>query len=150
VKITGISIAHQVYDTCLVHVMAPWAVDPDFYAYDMVVYANPTFNGQPLTTQTVGAFCGNEVRGVGEWRTHGDLLYMSIRIYSRYNPHGPYSNMNPQDPMYPDEPVEPAETITFRLYDHTTRTIVELPETLTFDGETHGTLSNLYPMNFKQ
>ncbi len=150
VVITGVSVAHQVYDTCLVHVMPEWQIDPDQWAYDMVVYAQPTYKGQPLTgSQIVAAFCGDEVRGVGEWIAVDGKPFLCLRIYSRFNPAGPFdSELNPQDPLYPYDGIVAPERMCFRLYDRKTQELVQLPDSLTFDGEAHGTLSQPYPLDF--
>ena len=41
------------------------------------------------------------------------------------------------------------EVITFRCYDKKKLRLYECPVTVDFDGETHGTLSNLYKINFE-
>lgn len=149
--VTGVSIEYQIYDTCHIYVMPYWGVDMNRgYAFDMMVYAHPTLQGQPLGSEhVVAAFCGDEVRGVGEWREEKDIEFMRFRIYSRLNPDAPFDpELKPQDPQYPDEPVETPEKIVFRLYDHKRHEVYELPDTLLFDGETHGTLSGLYEMKF--
>ena len=148
--VTGVSIEYQIYDTCHVSVLPLWAVlDIDGYPYDMVVYANPTLNGQPLTDrQSVAAFCGDEVRGVGEWREWAGIRYMQLRIYSRYNPRSPYSTVNPQDPLYPYDAETDTEQFVFRLCDYETHQVYSLPGTMLFDGEAHGSLSHLYEMRF--
>ena len=149
--VTGVSIEYQIYDTCRVYVLPRWmVVDAENYPYDMVVYANPSFDGQPLTTrQDVAVFCDQEIRGIGEWKEWNGVRYMRFRIYSRYNPFGPFDNdKNPQDPLYPFEPEEQPEKFVFRIYDHQTHQLHESPDTLTFDGEAHGTLSSLYELKF--
>ena len=132
--------------------MPKWELpDPRQYPYDMVVYALPTIDGQPLTdSQEVAAVCDDEVRGIGRWVSWGDTRYMVLRIYSYFNAKGPYSEMNPLDPMYPYDMTEARpERFVIRLYDHDTQTLYELPDTIDFDGEAHGSLSALYPLNFK-
>lgn len=149
--VTGVSTEYQIYDTCHVYVMPQWQVDDtQGYAFDMVVYARVTRDGQPLNDrQVVAAFCGKEVRAVGERRRVGDIDFTLFRIYSRYNPLGPFNpDWNPQDPVYPYEPEEQPEAIEFRLYDHATQEMLTAGHTITFDGEAHGTLSNLYEINF--
>lgn len=150
--VTGVSIEYQIFDTCHIYVMPRWEnLELRGYAYDMVVYANPTCDGLSLNSrQEVAAFCGNEIRGVGRWMESNGIQYMVLRIYSRYNPYGPYNpEYNPQDPEYPyDLEVEPEE-ITFKLYDHSNQNMIEFPQTLLFDGEAHGSLSELFELNFK-
>lgn len=149
--VTGVSIEYQIYDTCRVYVMAPWAVDTDDgWPFDMVVYADVTVGGQPLAPyQDVAAFCGNEVRGVGERMEQQGVSYVRFRIFSRYNPEPPFDpDVHPQDPLYPYEPEEQPEAFVFRLYDHHTLELTELHDTLRFDGETHGSPSQPYPIRF--
>ena len=57
-------------------------------------------------------------------------------------------------PLVPDDGVDPnpwiyQETISFRCYDKKKLRLYECPITVEFDGETHGTLSNLYKIDFE-
>lgn len=148
--VTAISVETRGYDTCHVVVFRPWEVDAGEYAYDMVLYAHATLDGKPLVEdrQLVGAFCGKELRGVGQMRQQQDISYMVLRIYSHFSPHAPYGELNPQDPLYPYDGERDAEQFVLRLFDRDTHSLYELPEKITFDGEAHGTLSNLFPLAF--
>ncbi|MBQ9357775.1 MAG: hypothetical protein IJT98_10880 [Prevotella sp.] len=148
--VTAISVETRQYDTCHVVVFRPWEVNAGEYAYDMVLYANATLGGKPVVEgrQFVGAFCGKELRGVGQMRQQQDISYMVLRIYSHFSPYTPYGGLNPQDPLYPYDGERDAEQFVLRLYDRDTHTFYQLPNTITFDGEAHGTLSNLYPLEF--
>ncbi len=66
---------------------------------------------------TVGAFCGEECRGVGRWV--GDKLFITV--------HGTIG----QD-----------ETITFRAYEPTTGEVMTVDETVTFNGQCLGSLGS--------
>ena len=57
-------------------------------------------------------------------------------------------------PLVPDDGVDPnpwiyQETIVFRCYDKKKLRLYECPITPEFDGQTHGTLSNLYKIDFE-
>lgn len=144
--IAGISIEHQCSDTCHVVVSDGWYLpDANYFPFDMVVNADITVGGQPLTeNMQVGAFVDNEMRGVGVQRNFFSVNYTELRIYSLLKPYGPNENTFP---LYPDdEPISP-EKIVFRVYDRATHTMYESSDTLTFDGMTHGYPSSLYHIN---
>lgn len=121
-----ISVQSRLEDTCHVTVFDTWTDLPcSMYPYDMVVYANVTINGKPMTNdQVITANCGDELRGYGHLRTYNGVTCCVIRIWSP-NPSG--------------------ETIAFCSYDHNTVTLVPSSFTLPFDGESHGTPSR--PLN---
>lgn len=147
--VTGISIEQESTDTCHVVVGYEWGqINPMLYPFDMVVYADITVNGQPLKEgMQVGAFVDNELRGAGVQREFHSVKCTELRIYSSLNPHGPYSELNPQNPLYPDDtPFEP-EKVVFRVYDREQHHLYECPDSLIFDGETHGHPSNLYKIS---
>lgn len=140
--VTGISIEHQCTDTCHVVVGYEWYMPERYYPFDMVVNADITVNGQPLKDgMQVGAFVGYELRGVGVQRNFFGVSYTELRVYSPLKPYGPNENTYPLNPE--EEPYEP-EKMVVRVYDHDARTMYESPDTLTFDGMTHGYPSNLY------
>lgn len=147
--VTAISVQTRGYDTCRVVVTPAFAVATGEYLYDMLLYCHITVGGQPLQPhQHVAAFCGNEVRGVARLQQQHGISYHVMRIFSYRNPEGPFTDVNPQDPLYPyDDPQQP-ERFVVRLYDERTQQFAELPDTIVFDGETHGTLSSLYPLHF--
>lgn len=118
------SVLNQISDSCSVIVISNWenSFRSEYYRYDMVVYARMILGGQPLPTDVkVAAMCGDEIRGVGIRRNRQGIEYMEIRVYSN-SPLG--------------------ETIRFVAYKSGTG-IVNFTRTLSFDEETHGTLSNL-------
>lgn len=128
--ISATAIDHQLQASCLVAVLPRWHdFDARQYAYDMVVYANVTVKGRPMDADVVlAAFVGDEVRGLGQLQQAGDQPYTVIRIYSSDGSEQP---------------------VTFRLYDRHDLAVYDLPNTYTFDGETHGTLSALVPMTIE-
>ena len=148
--VTGISIEHQCVDTCHVVVSYGWYMPENYYPFDMVVNADITVNGHSLSeNMQVGAFVGNELRGIGVQRNFFGVIYTELRVYSPLNPFTPYTDFNKQDPLYPyDEELEP-EKIVIRAYDRDTRSMYESPDTITFDGMTHGYPSSLYSVVLK-
>lgn len=141
--ITGFSVEHQCADKCHVVVGYEWFMpDATYYPFDMVVNANITVNGQPLTeNMQVGAFVGGQVRGIGVQRQFFGVNFTELRVYSPLKPYGPNENLYP---LYPDDVPFAPEKVVFRVYDPDTRKMYESPDTLTFDGMTHGYPSNLY------
>ena len=116
-------------DTCHVNVVEPWTFSPYEYFYDMVVYADITVNGEPLTDDmTVAAFANSELRGIGEQRVDHGIAYTYIRLYS-YNDYG--------------------DVVSFKCYDRRTHHMYDFPAScnIVFDGEVHGTISSLIRMN---
>jgi hypothetical protein len=128
------SVTDRVQDSCLVNVLPTMYVSPSSYVYDMVIYAQVTIHGKPLTADThapyiVCAYSEDELRGIGVMRQWNGMEYMELRVWS---------------------PFEYGDLIDFRCY-YRGKALVELfPIMLTFDGETHGTLSNLYKMEIDE
>lgn len=157
--ITAISVSEQLKATCTVHVLRPWQITPWEYPRDMVIYAKVTIHGSPADESTiVAAFCGDELRGVGEIKETNGIRYMVIRVYSPY-PYGDdtisstpsessgNSNDGDEDVEETEEPI--VETITFKCFNRKRAEIEVFPNSLIFDGEAHGTLSSLYPMTIE-
>lgn len=62
-----------------------WSVNPYDYKYDMTVYARLTFDGTEVTDMSnyeIGAFVGNECRGVGEVQTKNSNTWIYLRVRS--------------------------------------------------------------------
>lgn len=62
-----------------------WSVNPYDYKYDMTVYARLTFDGTDVTDMSnyeIGAFVGNECRGVGEVQTQNSNAWIYLRVRS--------------------------------------------------------------------
>lgn len=141
--ITGFSVEHQCADKCHVVVGYGWYMpETSYYPFDMVVNADITVGGKPLTeSMQVGAFVDDDIRGLGLQRQFFGVSYIELRIYSPLKPYAPNENLDPLHPY--DTPYEP-EKIVFRVYDPNTHTMYESPNTLIFDGMTHGYPSSLY------
>ena len=118
-------------DTCRVSVINRWRLTANFdYPEDMVVYADIRVHGQPVSDDMIiGAFCGDELRGVGQTMERRGVRYTLIRVW------GPYAMSN--------------ETIIFRCYDRRRYTLEEFNEALSFDGESHGSPSNLFRLTIE-
>lgn len=145
--IAGISIEHQCSDTCHVVVSDGWYMPLNLFPFDMVINADITVDGQPLTeNMQVGAFVDNEMRGLGVQRQFFGVTYTELRIYSPLKPYAPDENL---DPLHPYETPSDSEKVVLRVYDRDTHTIYESPDTLTFDGMTHGFPSSLYRLEFE-
>jgi len=100
------------------------------WRYETIVYAKVTVNGEdPTTDMKFAAFCGDELRGRGVTRTMKGINYMVFRVGSNTNER---------------------ETIRFEGFDSSNGSPITFNETLTFDGGTHGTLSNLFELNGKK
>lgn len=100
------------------------------WRYETIVYAKVTVNGEaPTTDMKFAAFCGDELRGRGVTRTVKGITYMVFRVGSNTNER---------------------ETIRFEGFDSASGSFISFDETLTFDGGTHGTLSNLFELNGKK
>lgn len=131
--ISAISVSRRIADSCYVCVMPKWNVDMSSFPYEMIIYAEVSVGGKPLddTYMTVGAFCYDELRGIGHLRNEAGKTYIEIRVGSdeRY------------DEEYP-------EYITFICYDKRNHRCFKASDRLKFDGESYGTLSNLYPLHF--
>lgn len=114
-------------DTCRVEVQPAWG-EPPLELYDMVVYAAVDPSIDPETSE-LAAFCGNELCGRGVRRTDHGVTYTVFRIYS--------AMMDTEDYKVP---------ITFRCHLRNEGRVVQFPDTIYFDGEAHGSLSNLYQL----
>ena len=92
---------------------SPWQYDDHRYPDNMTIVAQL----ENVESQvTVGAFCGDECRGVGRWVD--DKLFISV--------HGTIGN---------------GDVITFRAYDSASGEELPVAETIIFDGDCHGSLA---------
>lgn len=129
----GMSVTGQFEDSCEVCVL-DWNTELPTYPYETVIYADVKVDGQDFDpdSMAIGAFISDRLLGVGKLRTFKDIRYMEIRVGSEWV----------------DESDDNSQTIDFKLYDRRTHTCRELLEELLFNGETYGTVSNLYHLNF--
>jgi hypothetical protein len=96
----------------------------------MMLYANVTLHGKPLTVANqedviIAAYVGKDLRGIGQMRQSHGIDYFQMRI-GAYRPAG--------------------DNIRLRCYYRGKALAEWFPQTLTFDGEAHGTLSALLPL----
>lgn len=123
--VTAMSADGLCLDTCVVNVMRPWIVDKGDFFFDTVVYADISVGDRKLGDDImVGAFVGDELRGIAEPRVSNGVSYAVIRVY------GPVTASD-------------QDIITFKCYDRREVLLRSFDVELPFDGESHGTLSNL-------
>ncbi len=124
------STVDRLSDTCWVKVMPRMEIAYGFFEYDMMLYASVTLHGRALTIENadsflVGAYVGEQLRGIGQVRRQHDIDYLVMRI-GAHRPEG--------------------DRIRLRCY-YRGRALAEwFPDTLRFNGETLGTLSQLVPL----
>lgn len=124
--VTAISVSEQHKATCKVTVHPRWSFNPYSFAYDMVFYADVTVHGEKYSdNMLVVAVCDDEIRGVAEIKEERGIRYILIRVYSNF--------------MEGDE-------IRFKVYQRNAALVEEFPNEIIFDGESHGSLLNLYPL----
>lgn len=146
----GISVKQRLKDSCQVSVMEPWMLDADKdYPYDMVFYAKVEFESKGLEydpeNMIVGAFVDGECRGLGVMRSAHGIDYMELRVGSEVG-------YLAGDPEYDDEDGEPVEymqeRVVIRVFDRKRHQLYTHKQIYDFDGETHGTLSDLVVLKF--
>lgn len=127
--ISATSVMNEKMAFCQVFVMTPWTVDVYRYSDDMVAYVTASIDGEPLNleTQTIGAFVGGDLRGIGELIELKDTKILQVRIYGHYE-------------WGDGEPTRP-ELVRFMCYDKEKYTLQQLELYIPFDGETHGSPS---------
>ncbi len=144
----ALSVNQRLLDSCQVSIMAPWVPDADKdYPYDMVVYADVTLEGEPFDPETMvlAAFVGNECRGVGVMRRAFGIDYMELRIGSELG----RVEVIPDDEEDEEGIIyDGSERVTIRLYHRKEHLVYDYDKRIVFDEETHGTLSDLYPLEF--
>lgn len=62
-----------------------WSVNPYDYKYDMTVYAKVVYDGAEVSDYSnyeIGAFVGNECRGVGDVQTKDSYTWVYLRVRS--------------------------------------------------------------------
>lgn len=62
-----------------------WSVNPYDYKYDMTVYAKVVYEGAEISDYSnyeIGAFVGNECRGVGDVQTKDSYTWVYLRVRS--------------------------------------------------------------------
>ena len=130
--VRGMSVQHRLEDSCYVYVMPRWEVSPYDFPFEIVVYADVKIGGEtPSEDILIGAFKGKEFRGIGKWKEWKGKKYMEIRAYSHY------------DDIHDGK----SERINFLYYDRKNLRVQRFRQSISFDSETHGTLSNLFELS---
>jgi hypothetical protein len=131
--VQAISVSHNLIDSCHVNVMKRWESAAREYPYEMMVYAAVTVHGQPFNPETMmlGAFVDDEMRGASELMEWKGRQYVRFRVGSEL-------------PFYNPDGIE--ETVTFRVYHRQELRYEAFPQTILYDGEAHGSLSNLFAL----
>lgn len=149
-SVTAMSVYYRLIDHVSVIVDDRWETSMLDYPLSTVVYAHPEISGRHVTDGlTLGAFIDGQLRGVGKLKqlTYTDaqtkqqktVEYVEIRIYGDGSV---FDSGDPEDPMTPDK-------ISFRCYDKKNYVRLNIKETLTFDGETHGSPTKPFVFTMK-
>ena len=157
-KLYIVSVSARIQDSCMVYVGARWDIANKVWPYETIFYAHVTVDGQPPTEDMeVSAFVGNECRGIGQLKSAHGISYWQFRVGSTFVFGNSNINWDDIDDMDEDEDIDEdedeegyiyRERITFRCYDRVKRILYICPIRTDFDGETHGTLSELFEINF--
>jgi len=117
--------------SCPVAVMPVWTKQRMAgWRYETIVYAQVTANGTPVPNDVMlAALCDGQLRGRGVTRTVKGVTYTVFRIGSN---------------------TASGDVIRFEGYDPTQICPITFSETLSFDGATHGTLSDLFELKGKK
>lgn len=131
--VQAISVSHHLIDSCHVNVMKRWESTAREYPYEMLVYADVTVHNIPFNPETMilGAFVDDEMRGAGELMEWKGRRYVRFRIGSEL-------------PFYDPDGIE--ETVNFCVYYRQELRFETFPQTILYDGEAHGSLSNLFTL----
>ena len=129
------SVIDLLKDSCRVNVFPKMYIHPKQYPYDMVIYADVTILGHHYTAADedsliIAAYINEELRGIGKMKEWNNIPYMEIRIWH----HSP-------------EDIEP---VTLTCYWRGQARIQDFDDFFQFDGQTHGSLSDLYPLVIDQ
>ncbi|MGN0222261.1 MAG: dockerin type I repeat-containing protein [Prevotella sp.] len=94
-----------------------WSVNERDYQYDMTVYAQLSLSGSVVDNYSnyeVGAFVGDECRGVAELNTQDGYTWLYLRVRSN---------------------VSSGESVTLKVYDKTTGKTYRVVETIDFQSQ---------------
>lgn len=171
------TVSSQLRDSCTVNVIPVWEPVEAEFPYETVFYAEVTVKGKPINeNMIVAAFVGGELRAVGQALTFHDINFIQMRVGAD-DIYGNVQKVAPQEEEQSEEqdeeeqgeefydelfeedqeaeaeepaplPTEPQD-ITFRCYDPILLRLYEYTLPAGFDGNTHGTLSKLYKIEFK-
>lgn len=133
------SLYDMLEDSCMVCVLDTWQLDDLVsrqYLYETIVRARVSIHGTPMGRNAIlAAFVNDQLRGVGTVSQRQGIDYVTLRVGGdSYDDDSPEAN----DWM--------RQIITFRLYDPDLHMMYEFPQEIPFDGESHGTLSQLFQL----
>lgn len=139
--VKGISVLHQIEDSCSVCVLNNWDYELPVYPYETVFYADVTVHGKPFNPETMKlyAYIGDELCGIGVQRENYGISYVELRVGSEQDVESGVDSE--EDPIL--------QLIKFRIYDKSRLIEEDVPGLVVFDGAAHGTLSNLYKIEIK-
>lgn len=135
--VAAISVSDRLMAMCTVNVLPVWQ---NFYTnysypYEMVVYADISVGGKPLRDDDiVAAFVGNTLRGVGKTQVINNHRFTVIRVGSDV------IGKADDDMPWAEQEVE------FRIYRRSELHLYTCKETIIYDGESHGSLSQLFEL----
>jgi hypothetical protein len=103
---------------------SPWSYDVHGYPDNTTLIGRLYANGEPALegAYTVGAFCGNECRGVSKYV--GDVLFLTV--------HGSVPN---------------DQTVTFKAYENATGQEYDVSESIVFNGQQEGSYSTPFTLH---
>lgn len=126
----AMSVSDRQTDSCWVNVLPEMYMNPKQYPYDMVIYADVIIHGHHYTkadedSLIIAAYCSDEIRGIGKMRQWQGKDYMEVRVWS---------------------PIQGGEPILLRCVYRDKALVEQFPTVFEFDGNAHGSLSDLYPL----
>ncbi len=153
-KIYIVSVSARIQDSCMVYVSTPWEPRLSVWPYETVFYAHVTVGGQPLAEgMEVAAFVGGECRAIGQVMTSLGITYTRFRVGSDILYTDDYWDDDEDDDEDDGEGTTGQEStlpiINFRCYDRPHRRLYTTATYGVFDGEAHGSLSELFEIAFK-
>ncbi len=133
-QVRAVNTSYMLEDSCMVCVMPRWETTGREFPYEMLVYADVTVGGQPFNPETMmlAAFVDDDLRGTGQLLEWKGKSYVRFRVGSEMR--GTDSGGN-------------NEVVSFRVYYRREHRYDVFPQSLDYDGEAHGTLSNLYKLS---
>lgn len=151
-KIYITSVSARIQDSCMVYVGPRWETATRVWPYETVFYAHVTVDGRPLTEDMeVAAFVGNECRAIGRPMASQGISYICLRVGSTILYDETEDDwIGGEDDEYDADDVDDnyLPQINFRCYDHAHRILYTTSTHAFFDGEAHGSLSDLFEIKF--